>query len=102
MKGQSLYYTMAHRQKIIHGYSTIPPQSYRLMLPVLNQWPEPIALDLLSDIRVKYILVYAFVGDDFEAQQLPTLLNEPRLRLVGVFPTPIGKVRQIYLFELRH
>jgi hypothetical protein len=99
-KGQSLYYTMAHGLNIVHGYSTIPPQGFRDMLPVLNRWPEPGALDLLAKIGVRYILVHAFSGDDFEAKQLPTLLNEPRLRLVQVFPTPIGRVRQIYLFEL--
>jgi hypothetical protein len=102
MKGQSLYYTMAHGQKIVHGYSTIPPQGYRDILPILNRWPEPSALDLLAKIGVKYILVHAFSGDNFEAKQLPTLLNEPRIRLVQVFPTPIGTVRQIYLFELRY
>ncbi len=101
MKGQSLYYTMAHGQKIVHGYSTIPPQSFRDMLPVLNRWPEPGTLDLLAKIGVSYILVHAFSGDDFEVKQLPALLSEPRLRLIQVFPTPIGRVRQIYLFELR-
>ena len=41
------------------------------MLPVLNQWPEPPALDLLAQIGVKYVLVHSFIGDDFEHQQLP-------------------------------
>ena len=41
MKGQSLYYTMAHRQKIVHGYSQLLPKGYTDLLPVLNQWPGP-------------------------------------------------------------
>ena len=100
MKGQSLYYTMAHRQKIVHGYSQLLPKGYTDLLPVLNQWPGPNALDLLSEVGVKYILVHAFQGDDFEQKTLPMLLDIPRLKLIQMFPTPIGPVRQIYLFEL--
>jgi len=100
MKGQSLYYTMAHRQKIVHGYSQLLPKGYTDLLPVLNQWPGPNALDLLTEIGAKYILVHAFQGDDFEQKTLPVLLDIPRLKLIQMFLTPIGPVRQIYLFEL--
>jgi hypothetical protein len=34
--------------------------------------------------------------------RFPLLLAIPELRLVDIFPTPIGNVRQIYLFELRN
>jgi hypothetical protein len=100
--GQALYYTIAHGQKIVHGYGSMPPQGYRDILPRLEQWPEPSSLDLLSEIGVRYVLVDAFTGDDFENKQLPALMANPRLELVGVFPTPIGNVRQIYLFALEH
>ena len=102
MKGQSLYYTIAHGQKIVHGYRPILPPGFSEMLPVLNQWPEPAALDLLAQIGAKYVLVHSFIGDNFEHQQLPALLASPRLKLIDVFPTSIGNVRQIYLFELCH
>jgi len=100
MKGQSLYYTMAHRQKIVHGYSPMRTAAYNAMIAVLARWPEPAALDMLNQIGVRYVLVHAFVGDAFEDKQLPRLLATPQLKLIEVFPTPIGNVRSIYLFEL--
>lgn len=101
MHGQSLYYVLAHHQKIVHGYSQVFPAGYPEMLTVLNQWPEPATLDLLERIGVKYILVHSFEGDDFEDKQLPALVSVPRLRLIARFPTPIGRVKDIYLFELK-
>jgi len=101
MKGQSLYYIMAHGQKIVHGYSNMRSKSYDDMIATLDRWPELPAIDKLQQIGVRYVLVHAFNGDNFEEKQLPALLAIPQLHLVGVFPTPIGSVRQIYLFELR-
>jgi len=100
MKGQSLYYTISHWQKTVHGYSVIPPAAFSEMLPILNEWPNEPALDLLNQIGVRYILVHAFQGDDFENVNLPILQRIPCLRLIERFPTPIGPVRDIYLFEL--
>jgi hypothetical protein len=71
------------------------------MLAELQKWPQPEALDTLAHIGVKYILVHTFQGDDFEQQRLPGLLAISRLKLVGSFPTPIGNVKQIYVFELQ-
>jgi hypothetical protein len=51
---------------------------------------------LVSSLGIKYILVHAFSGDDFEAKRLPTLLNGPRLRLAQVFPS--YRQRQADLF----
>jgi len=100
MKGQSLFYSISHRQKTVHGYSIIPPAAFSEMLPILNEWPGESALDLLEQIGVRYVLVHAFQGDDFERTNLPVLEHIPRLKLLKRFPTPIGPVRDIYLFEL--
>jgi hypothetical protein len=100
-KGQSLYYTIAHGQRIVHGYSIVPSSGVSEMRTILSQWPEPQALDLLQQIGVKYILVDSFVNDNFETKQLPQLLSIPRLKLVQVFPTNVRPVRDIYLFELQ-
>jgi hypothetical protein len=102
LKGQSLYYTIAHRQKIVQGYSIVPPADFSAMRPVLERWPAPETLDLLQRIGVRYVLVHSFQRDDFENAQLPALLSNPRLKLIDKFPTPIGSVKDIYLFELKH
>ena len=100
MRGQSLYYTIAHGQKIVHGTGSVLPESYSGLLAILAQWPGDVTLDRLQAIGVRYILVHAFVGDDFENATLPQLLAIPRLTLVNRFPTRIGPVREIYVFEL--
>ena len=100
MKPQSLYYTIAHRQKIVHGSTWPLPADYEKILTVLNQWPEPNTINLLKRIGVKYVLVDAFIGDDFEQKQLPVLMSIPSLKLIDRFPTPIGSVRDVYLFDL--
>lgn len=100
MRGQSLYYTMAHRQKIVHGYSQMRTGAYDEMIAVLARWPEPAALDKLKQVGVRYVLVHAFVGDAFEEKQLPGLLAAPQIKLIQAFPTSLGSVRLIYLFEL--
>jgi hypothetical protein len=97
--GQALYYTIAHGQKIVHG-SSILSQNVTEMKTTLSQWPEPPALDLLQQIGVKYVLVDSYMNDNFETTQLPQLLSIPRLKLIQVFPTNVGPVRDVYLFEL--
>jgi hypothetical protein len=99
MHGQSLYYTIAHGQKIVHG-SSILPAGYPELLHTLNKWPGEAAIDLLEEIKVRYILVHAFRGEGFEEEILPDLLAITRLKLVARFPTPIAPVRDVYLFEL--
>jgi hypothetical protein len=100
MRGQSLYYTIAHGQKIVHGTGSVLPEGYSGLLAILAQWPGDVTLERLQEIGVRYVLVHVFVGDDFENQTLPSLLANPRLALVGRFPTRIGPVREIYVFEL--
>jgi hypothetical protein len=98
--GQTLYYTIAHKQRIVHGYGGVLPPGYHAMRTTLDQWPAAPALDLLERIGVRYVLVHSFQGDDFENKSLPDLLKNQRLRFVARFATPIGCVRAIYLFEL--
>ncbi len=57
-------------------------------------------MQCMKRIGPKYILVHAFVGDDFEHQQFPVFESISSLKLIEKFPTPIGTVRDIYLFEL--
>lgn len=100
MKPQSLYYTLAHHQKIVHG-SSILPQDMQAILPVLQQWPAGSTLDLLQRLEVRYILVHKFAGDDsFAAETLPALQANERLHLVRHFDESVGPVEAIYLFEL--
>ncbi|MEW5985434.1 MAG: hypothetical protein AB1791_02260 [Chloroflexota bacterium] len=99
LKGQSLYYTIAHRQKIVHG-SSLLPAGFAATLPVLSQWPAAETRDLLRELGVRYVLVHAFTGYDFEAEALPQLLAVDDLRLIDRFPMSLGPVRAIYLFEL--
>jgi hypothetical protein len=100
MRGQSLYYTIAHGQKIVHGYSSILPAGFPELLTTLLQWPGDVSLERLQEIGVRYVLVHIFVDDNFETEMLPQLMAIPRLKLVDHFPTPIGRVREIYVFEL--
>jgi hypothetical protein len=100
MHGQSLYYTITHGQKIVHGYSSILPAGFPELLQELNRWPDDAAIDLLEDIGVRYVLVHSFAGDNFEEESLPVLLSIERLRLIGRFDTSVGPVRNTYLFEL--
>lgn len=98
--GQALYYTMAHGQIIVHGYSSVRPSGYRTLLPTLETFPNPDALNLLAKIGVKYVLFDKFIYPGQE-EMINTLLQEPRLHLVAQFDTQVGWTDQIYLFELR-
>ena len=82
LKGQSLYYTLAHHQKIVNGYSIVPPAGFIAIRPALEKWPAPETLDLLQRIGVRYILVHSFRNDNFEDVQLPALLANPRQQLI--------------------
>ena len=99
-RGQTLYYTTAHKQRIAHGATSMPSVQFKQRFALLGRWPEEEALDSLGDIGVRYVLVHVFQGDQFETEDLPQLLDNPRLDLIERFPTPIGDVRDIYLFEL--
>jgi hypothetical protein len=101
MKGQSLYYTIAHGQKIVHGYSSILPAGYAELLPTLRRWPEPEALDLLESFGTEYILLNIYDSNRrFETEILPNLQAIDRLRLVQSFEDDAGPIRKIYVFEL--
>jgi hypothetical protein len=99
-RGQTLYYTMAHKQSIVHGATSMIPREFKKRHAQLNRWPEEEALDLLSELNVTYVLVHVFKGEPFETEDLPQLVDNPRLSLVERFPTPIGDLRDIYLFQL--
>lgn len=84
-KAQSLYYTIAHRQKIVHGYSIISPE-FQEMRSVLAGWPGEETLDFLEEKGVEYILVHVTdQEDDFENSTLPELQSVDRLEYVGRF-----------------
>ncbi|MCL4261938.1 MAG: hypothetical protein KJ069_01915 [Anaerolineae bacterium] len=98
MKPQSLYYTIAHGQKTIHG-SSLPTTRMAEIRPILEQWPEEAALDLLDDLGVRYILVY---GNEFiAAEYLPAWQANSGMRFIGAFAGPTaGPYNEVYVFEL--
>lgn len=98
MKPHSLYYTIAHGQKIVHG-SSLPTTHLAAIRPVLEQWPDGAALELLDDLGVRYILVY---GNEFvAAEYLPTWQAVPGMRFIGAFAGPTaGSYNEVYVFEL--
>jgi hypothetical protein len=101
MKAQALYYTMFHKQKIVHGYSSVPPPSFTSMLPTLNLLPESEALDLLEELDVEYILVNHLPGrTELINDIIPTMRKSNRLELIGQFDDSIGPSKAIYLFRL--
>lgn len=100
-KGQTLYYSTIHGQKIVHGSGSLMPQMYTENLPVLNQWPEESATALLRDLGVRYVLVDVFDRDTtFEETTLPMILANDSLTNVRQFEENIGPVRAIYVFEI--
>ena len=102
MKGQTLYYTTIHGQKIVHGAGSILSLAYRNRLPLLQQWPSEATIRLLEELNVRYVLINVYKGDRvFEQEQLPHLLTIEQLQFIQRFPTPIEPIiRDIYLFEL--
>ena len=100
--GQTLYYASFHNQRMVHGYSSVPPKAFAEVRPVLEQWPSEETLDLLTSLGTKYVLVNVFAGnqESFPDHALLEILAHERVRLVGRFPDAVGPVREIYLFEL--
>ncbi|MCB8968081.1 MAG: hypothetical protein H6660_14425 [Ardenticatenaceae bacterium] len=86
-KAQSLYYYLAHQQKMVQGYSIIWPATFLKMRPTLETWPEETAVNLLADIGVDYVLVHVPEGQEqtFIAETLPQLQANDTLTLAGVF-----------------
>ncbi|MCA9961841.1 MAG: hypothetical protein KC443_22535, partial [Anaerolineales bacterium] len=86
-KAQSLYYYLAHQQKMVQGYSIIWPATFLEMRPILETWPEETAVNLLADIGVDYVLVHVPEGQEqtFIAETLPQLQANDTLTLAGVF-----------------
>jgi hypothetical protein len=102
MKGQSLYYSTIHRQKMVHGAGSIFPGPYLERLPTLRDWPSPATLDLLQELEVRYILLNIYDSNGrFETETLPQLEAIERLQLVRHFDDDAGPIRDIYLFELQ-
>ncbi|MFN2136696.1 MAG: hypothetical protein ACK2UK_12120 [Candidatus Promineifilaceae bacterium] len=84
-EGRSLYYMLAHEQKIAHGYSIFSP---RFLEPraTLDLWPADPAIDLLQSYGVHYVLVHVpRAQTDFETAVLPGLMENDRLRFIGRF-----------------
>ena len=100
-KGQTLYYSTVHGQKMIHGSGSLMPQPYTENLPTLNQWPEQSATTLLKQLGVRYVLVDVLEWDTaFEEDTLPAILANESLAPVQLFEEQIGPVRAIYVFEI--
>jgi hypothetical protein len=100
-KGQTLYYSTIHGQKMVHGAGSLIPQLYTANLPTLNQWPAETTTSLLEELGVRYVLVDVFEWDTtFEEDTLPAILVNESLEPVRVFEEQIGPVRAIYVFEI--
>ncbi|MCA9970187.1 MAG: hypothetical protein KC425_08225 [Anaerolineales bacterium] len=86
-KAQSLYYSLAHGQRMVHGYSIIWPAHFLAARPALETWPAETAVAELAALGVDTVLVHVFEGQeaDFVAQTLPVLEANPRLEVVGRF-----------------
>jgi len=83
---QSLYYALAHEQKMVHGYSIISPRFLETR-EILKQWPSDEAIDLLDEFGVDYVLMHIQEGyDDYERDRLPAVLDSGRVALIGYFP----------------
>ena len=100
-KGQTLYYSTIHGQKIVHGVGSLLSQTYAANQPILNQWPAESATTLLKDLGVRYVLVDVFDWDTtFEEDTLPEILANDSLAPVQLFKEQIGPVRAIHVFEI--
>lgn len=101
LKGQTLYYTIEHGQKIVHGAGSIFPTGFANRLPVLNRWPSDETVDLLAGLGVRYVVVHAYkTRDKFDEEELPGILSGGRVRLIETFDEAIGPIQASYLFEV--
>jgi hypothetical protein len=113
---RALYNALTHQQKIIHGSSIVSPEYLEERL-ILEQWPEEPAIDLLEQLGANYVLLHVpREQEDFSTEELPGLLENERLELVGHFtndptePIPLflwehiepleDSMQETYLFEL--
>lgn len=101
-KGSALYYTLFHGHPIVHGYEPIRSSQTDLLLGQLEAFPAPAALDILSNLGVRYVLYDVGRGEDFAGQTLPKLLGTGRLRQLEHFAQDNGPwlESETYVFEL--
>lgn len=101
LKGQTLYYTIEHGQKIVHGAGSIFPTEFAERLPVLNTWPSEGTVDLLTELGVRYVVVHSYQpSEQFEAEALPAILLDERIVLLETFDETIGPIQASYIFGL--
>jgi hypothetical protein len=73
--GQQLVYTRAHGKPILHGYATYFSFAFSRQHPELLDFPEPAALQRLSTLGVRYVLIETAPPHATEANALLTELD---------------------------
>lgn len=73
---QQLIYTRAHGKPIVHGYATYFSFVFSRQQPELLEFPDKVALQRLTELGVRYVLVETAVPYAAEAQTLLTAINQ--------------------------
>jgi hypothetical protein len=73
---QQLVYTRAHGKPIVHGYATYFSFVFSRQQPELLTFPDETALQRLTDLGVRYVLVETAAPYAAEAQTLLTGINQ--------------------------
>jgi hypothetical protein len=93
------FWSAAHWNKLVNGYSGYFPQVYAETLNVMEAFPDTASVARLTRLDVRYIVVHhAFVEDDRRERLLRAMGADAALERVGMFRDAVGPAT---LFVLR-
>ncbi len=100
LSAQTLYYTTFHKQRIVHGYSSLAPSEFSMRRELLEEWPSSKTVEHLRSTGVKYVLVNVFDEESFLSSIFPQVIANDHVDFIRRFSDTIGPVSAIYLFGI--
>lgn len=93
-----MYFSTAHWQPLVNGYSGNYPDSYLGLLDRAYTFPEPIAIDAIVERGVRYLILHSEPDERRYIETVQRLATEPRVSFQFADNTGTEEI-SIYLVE---
>jgi hypothetical protein len=90
-----MFYSTAHWQPLVNGYSDHIPAEFRSLAPPVNTFPSEHAFALLKGLRVRYVAVHLNYYDRRSREKLEAALERFREYL-----RPLHQEGDVWLYEI--
>lgn len=80
-----IYASVYHWQPLMNGYTGNPPQAFSRTLHLARQMPDPVAVDVLAHLGLRYVLIHFDRMPPTESERWQTVSSEQRLHSTARF-----------------